>query len=523
MLCPKCNQPVAEGARFCGSCGAAITATGNPDATIIRPPRGPVTDAAATSGGGPAPGSGAGAGGGGLGGGEYSSGGATPGGGSPPGAAVNAAAPGLIDRIKNILLTPKTEWPVIEAEPTTLPQLYKGYVIPLAAFAALMSFVRWSIIGVSFFRVPVLAGLISALVSFVLLLLGLYVFAWIIDMLAPSFAGQRDRRQALKTAAYAYTPGAVGAVFMLLGGLGSFLHFLAAIYGIYLLYLGLPVLMRSPREKAVGYTAAVIVCGILLGVVVGVILAAVNPMRSYSPFGMNGTAMTREDRQAQAAGTVAAILAAAAQKAQERQAAADANAGAASAPAPAASNAPPAAATTQNGAAGSAAMLAALGGAMAGNRRVDPVDFLTLKALLPDSLPGMKRTSVQAGTQGALGMKASSATGGYQGEGGARAEIKIVDASAVSGLLNMAGSMAASNTSESDTGFEKDTTVGGRSVHEKYDNKSKHGELIAIVANRFSVSVTGDGVDVGTLEQYAALVDFSKLDAMKDAGVRSPQ
>jgi hypothetical protein len=248
-------------------------------------------------------------------------------------------------------------------------------------------------------------------------------------------------------------------------------------------------------------------------------------MRSYNPLGMNGSAMTQEERQAQAAGQVGAMLAAAAQKMQEQRAAANANAaaGASPTPAPAASDAPAVAANTQNGAAAGAGLLAALGGAMAGSRRVDPVDFHTLKELLPDSLPGMQRTNAEAGTQGALGMKASSATGDYQGQGGTRAQIKIVDASAVSGLLNVAGSMAASNTSESDTGFEKDTTIGGRKVHEKYDNKSRHGELLAIVANRFSVSVTGDGVDVGTLEQYAALVDYSKLDAMKDSGVRAQQ
>jgi hypothetical protein len=252
-------------------------------------------------------------------------------------------------------------------------------------------------------------------------------------------------------------------------------------------------------------------------------MAVVNPLRSYNPFGMNGTAMTREERQAQAAGQVGAILAAAAQKMQEQRAAANAAAGASSTPAPAASDAPAAAANTQNGPAATAGVLAALGGAMAGSRRVDPVDFHTLKELLPDSLPGMQRTNAEAGTQGALGMKASSATADYQGQGGTRAQIKIVDASAVSGLLNVAGSMAASNTSESDTGFEKDTTIDGRNVHEKYDNRSKHGELIAIVASRFSVSVTGDGVDVGTLEQYATLVNFSKLDAMKDAGVHAQQ
>jgi hypothetical protein len=475
---------VADGARFCGSCGEPLGAA-NPDPSLGRPPpRGPV--------------------------GEAAQGGASP----ASGAGVAPALPGLIDRIRNIIVNPKSEWPVIAAEPTTVAQLYKGYFIPLAAFAALMSFVRMSVIGIGFLRMPVLSGLVYALVNFGFALLGLYLVGLIIDMLAPTFSGQRDRRQALKTAAYAFTPAAVGSVFGLLGALGGLLSLVAAIWGIYLLYLGLPLLMRSPQEKAPGYTAAVIVCTILLGIVFGFVASALSPLHGFSPLAMHGTAMTREERQAQAAGQVGAMLAAAAQKMQEQHS----NARGVSS-----TEVPPDAPAAANAPANGAAVLAALGGAMAGNRRVEPVDFHTLKALLPESLPGMQRSNAEAGTQGALGMKASSATGDYQGEGGTRAQIKIVDASAVSGLLNVAGSMAATHTSESDTGFEKDTTVGGRTVHEKYDNRSKHGELIAIVANRFSVSVIGDGVDIGTLEQYAALVDYSKLDAMKDAGVRAQQ
>jgi uncharacterized membrane protein YdcZ (DUF606 family) len=267
MLCPKCNHPVAAGARFCGNCGEPVAA--NPDAT--RPSRGPIGGAAAPPGGGAIPGA------------------STPGASTPAWAPdIGAAAPGLINRIKNIILTPKTEWPVIETEPTSIAQLYKGYVVPLAAFSALMSFVHLSIIGVGFSRMPVLSGLAYALVSFILGLLGLYVVGWVIDMLAPTFSGQRDRRQALKVAAYAFTPGAIGAIFVLLGALGALLHLAAGIWGIYLLYLGLPVLMRSPREKAPGYAGAVIVCAILLFVLFAIIMSAVNPLSSRNPFGMNG-------------------------------------------------------------------------------------------------------------------------------------------------------------------------------------------------------------------------------------------
>jgi Yip1 domain len=514
MLCPKCNQTVADGARFCGTCGQPMSPAANPDATLMRPaPAGAGAAAAAW-------------------------------------ASANAAMPGLIDRVKNILLSPKTEWPVIEREPTSIAQLYKGYVIPLAAFSALMSFVRMSVIGISFgfgsFRVPLATGLVWTVVNFIVGLVGLFLFGLIIDFLAPTFAGQRDQRQALKTAAYTFTPAALGSVLALLPGLGRLLQFIAALYAIYLLYLGLPLLMRSPREKAAGYTAAVIICGILAGIVLGIVMALVGRATGFSPYSFGGNfggtgmtpgfGMTQEERQARAAATVGQIiggalgtdqngkadigaavskLADAGRKMEQEQQARGGNAAQPGTQDPAA-----AAAGAQNAAAATAGLLTALGGAMGGSQRHDPVDFHTLKALLPDALPGMQRTNSEGSSQQTMGMKGSQAIGDYRGEGGARAQIKIVDAAAVSGLINVAQSFVANQTSESDSGYEKQANVGGRLVHEKYDNNSKHGELNAIVAKRFAVDVTGDGVDMAVLEQYAGLVDFSKLEAMKDAGAQ---
>ena len=256
MQCPKCNQPVAEGARFCGYCGQPLSPSSQPDATLLRPPaRGPIASAGASASAAAADFEGS-----------------------------TSAWSKLIDRVKNILVTPKTEWPIIEAETPGIAQLYTGYVIPLAAFSAVMSFIRMSLIGIGYLHMPVLTGLVYALANFAFGLLAIYLFGLVIDGLAPSFAGQRNRPQALKTAAYAFTPAGLGAVLGLLPGIGPFLQLLACIYGIYLLYLGLPVLMRSPQEKVPGYSAAVVVCIILLGVLMGLLMSAVVRVAGYSPY-----------------------------------------------------------------------------------------------------------------------------------------------------------------------------------------------------------------------------------------------
>jgi Yip1 domain len=186
---------------------------------------------------------------------------------------------GLIERVKNILLTPKSEWIVIAGEPTSLGRLYGGYVAPMAGFAAVMSFMRMSVAGVGLpfgggtIRLPIASGVMSAAVTFILGLLGLFLVGIVINVLAPIFSGVRDQRQALKAAAYALTPAWLGTALTFLP-LGALLQFLAGIYGIYVLHLGLPVLMRAGQRNAVGYTATVVVCTLLIGILFGVIGAA---------------------------------------------------------------------------------------------------------------------------------------------------------------------------------------------------------------------------------------------------------
>ena len=182
----------------------------------------------------------------------------------------------LIDRVKRILLTPKEEWPVIDAEQASVGSLYRGYILPLAAIGPVASIIGWSVFGmkipfVGSYRVPISIGVRNAVLTYVLGLIGVFVLGLIIDALAPTFGGQKNQIQGLKVAAYSYTAAWVAGVFSLIPTL-ALLGVLVSLYSLYLLYLGLPVLMKSPQEKAVGYTVVVCVVAIVLAVVIGAIV-----------------------------------------------------------------------------------------------------------------------------------------------------------------------------------------------------------------------------------------------------------
>jgi len=186
----------------------------------------------------------------------------------------------LVERVQAILLKPKATWPEIDAEPADAASLYKNYVMILALIPALASFIGLSLIGVGAFgvsfRVPLASGLANMVVGYVLSLVMVFVLALIIDAMAPTFEGTKSQIGALKLSAYASTAAFVGGVFSLLPSL-SVLGALAALYGIYLLYTGLPVLMKCPPDKAVAYTAVVVVCAIVGGVVIAWVLALLTP------------------------------------------------------------------------------------------------------------------------------------------------------------------------------------------------------------------------------------------------------
>jgi hypothetical protein len=185
----------------------------------------------------------------------------------------------LIPRIKNISLSPRSEWEMIAPEVTTPGDLYKSYIIPLAAIGPAASFVGMSAfgMGLSFlgtYRLPLLTVLSMQLTSYVVALISVYLLALLINGLAPSFSGQRDFMQALKLAAYAYTPAWVAGVLLLLPSLGG-LALLAGLYSLYVFYLGVMPMMKVPDDKAIGFTAATVACAIVLAFVGGAVTGAV--------------------------------------------------------------------------------------------------------------------------------------------------------------------------------------------------------------------------------------------------------
>jgi hypothetical protein len=155
-------------------------------------------------------------------------------------------------------------------------------------------------------------------------------------------------------------------------------------------------------------------------------------------------------------------------------------------------------------------------------KKVNPVDFRELKALLPEILGDLKRTNIEGEKVAAMGMNISNANADYSDdESGVSIDLKITDLGSVSGLSGLAayGWYMVDIDKENDTGYEKTITYKGNKGYEKYDNQGKYGELSVLVAKRFIVEANGNNVSMDQIKTALDMIDIGKLESWKDFGV----
>lgn len=407
----------------------------------------------------------------------------------------------LVDRVQAILLKPKDTWPVIAGEAGDVASIYKTYLVYLAAIPAIATFIGFSLVGAGAFgvsfRVPIVSGLVNMVVGFVLSLAMIYVLSLIANALAPTFKGEKNQLNAFKLVAYGSTAGLVGGVFNLLPSL-SMLGVLAALYSIYLLYTGIPVLMKAPEDKALGYTAVLIVCGIVASMIVG----AVSALFTSGPGTMMGGGMSSSDNVSiKVPGSEITLdtakieamgkqVEAASKKMEEAQAKGDS-------------------------AAAGKAMSEMMGAALGGGQGGKPFAPDTLQGFVPAKLGAMERTSIEARSDNAMGMTFSSVTSEFRNDAG-RVEVKVQDIGAMPALAMAMGAWAQSTVNrETQDEVEKVYQRDGASIKEEYRKDGSRAEMSMMLGNGVMIEVTGDNVNMDGVRAAMAALDVKGLAGLK--------
>ena len=406
----------------------------------------------------------------------------------------------LIQRVQDILLKPKETWPVIDGEVETTASLFQKYVMVLAAIPAVAYFIGMSVVGIgggwlgASIRIPVTSSLVHVVVSYVVTLVTVFVLALIVDALAPGFGGRKNPLAALKVVAYSMTAAWVGGIFSLLPSL-SLLGLLASLYGIYLLFTGLPVLMKAPADKAAAYTAVVVLCAVVFGIVLGALTSMSLMPRNYlggmaAGHGSDVSIKTQDGEvriDTARMDEMAKKMEEAGKRMEEAQKSGD----------PAATG---------------KAMGEMMGALTGGNGQ--PFAPADLKALLPEAVGDLKRESIESQGGQAIGIATSSAKAVYAA-GDKRIDLGITDLGGSAGLAALAG--WANMTMDKETGdrIEKVYKQGQRSIREDYRKDGSHAEVTVLLANGVIVEAKGQQVDVAALKKLLESVSLDKLEAMK--------
>jgi hypothetical protein len=375
----------------------------------------------------------------------------------------NAGGAGLVDRAKNVLLTPQAEFDRIAAEPADVNKIYMGYVLPLVALAAICSFIGLSLIGASAFgvsyRVGMVPGLVGAVLQVIAGLAGVFVLAFITNALAPNFGSQQDMGKAHQLAAYGSTAGFLAGVFAIFPPLA--ILGILGLYSLFLIYVGLPRLMKTPEDKRIGYFITIIVVAIVVWIVIGAVVGSVR--MSMGGFGGPGytfgqstpSPSTRAEGQVTLPGGGTVDLGELQRQAE---------------------------AYSQGG-----------GGAAA-------IDPSRLQSQLPQTMPGgFQLTSASSGSA----MGAASAEGVYE-SGDARLRVSIVHMGAMGALAGMAAGANVQQNRQDADGYARTQTIDGRVYNEEVNNSSRSASYGVIGRG---IAVTAEGSNGVTLDQARAAVE----------------
>lgn len=155
-------------------------------------------------------------------------------------------------------------------------------------------------------------------------------------------------------------------------------------------------------------------------------------------------------------------------------------------------------------------------------KKVTPVNFRELKALLPEKLGDLKRSNLEGEKSSAMGINISTANANYSDkEGNQSIDLKITDLGSVSGISGLAayGWYLADIDKETENGYEKTMMYKGYKGYEKYDNEGKFGELSVLIAKRFVVEANGNNTTMNQIKAALDIIDLTKLESWKDFGI----
>lgn len=181
----------------------------------------------------------------------------------------------LIERVKVLILKPRETWETVVNESTEVIDLFKEYLLIAAAVPAVASLIgRW-IVGiripfVGVYRLTFFEALSSAIVEYLLIVGSVWAAGKVIHYLADKFDSNEDENRAYKLIVFSYLPYLAAGVLYLIPSLGT-LVVLVGLYCLYIFYVGLPIVMETPKDKVLAFEVVTILALLVIYLIVSLI------------------------------------------------------------------------------------------------------------------------------------------------------------------------------------------------------------------------------------------------------------
>jgi hypothetical protein len=183
----------------------------------------------------------------------------------------------VFNRLKNLILSPKSEWNVIEQEAKTKDELIKQYAIPLMIMMAICSIIGDSIFE-SRLTFSIAAVVFKAVFVFGIAYGGMYISAMIITELTTSFSSEKNINSCYRLVVHSLSAYYIASC---ITSLLPFLRELSilSIFSIYLFWLGTTPVLKTPDDNKLGFVVVsnLIILGVfaILTILLGSILTAI--------------------------------------------------------------------------------------------------------------------------------------------------------------------------------------------------------------------------------------------------------
>ncbi|OFX24774.1 MAG: hypothetical protein A2033_03855 [Bacteroidetes bacterium GWA2_31_9] len=173
----------------------------------------------------------------------------------------------IINRFRNIIFSPSTEWDIIKSEKHDIQKILTTYLIPIIITIGIADLLG-GLIFQSFYSLTfrMLSTIITMIIPFSSILLSSYF----ISLLSPSFGAKSDLTSSIKLVTYSYS------IQLLLSILINLLPFFSALgilglYFIFIIWQGVVPLMEVAEEKKVSF----VILSVLIIIIISLLISFV--------------------------------------------------------------------------------------------------------------------------------------------------------------------------------------------------------------------------------------------------------